>query len=260
MNEAAVVKQETLEQKVAQMDYSKLSEQYGWTDVEIATIQSTCAKGTSKVELAYFLSLAKSVGLNPFNKEIWCYKDNKGNLLIFSGRDGFLKKAQQNPAYNGIRSSEVCENDAGFGLDIANGIVNHTIKLGDRGKIVGAYAIVFRKDGEPTLEWADMKTFDKGYNAWKTHPADMIKKVAECHALKKAFGITGIQSEYEYDFRNNSFGNSATLGKLPEQFMKKLESNVSTHPQDVREVLEKVEFDPQQKEKLRKLLDESPTN
>jgi len=83
----------TLSDQVSKIDYNKLSSQYGWTDVEIATIQSTVAKGTSKVELAFFLSLAKSVGLNPFNKEIWCYKDNKGNLLIFSGRDGFLKKA-----------------------------------------------------------------------------------------------------------------------------------------------------------------------
>lgn len=249
---------ETLQQVQEKIDYGKLSLQSGWTDVEIATIQSTVAKGTSKVELAYFLSLAKSVGLNPFNKEIWCYKDGKGNLLIFSGRDGFLKKAQQHPAFNGMRSSEVCEKDD-FGIDIANNVINHTIKIGDRGKTVGAYAIVFRKDGEPTVEWCDFKTYDKGYNAWKTHPAEMIKKVAESHALKKAFGITGVQVEYDYDTRNNTYGAVTTLQKLPDPQFRKLMLTVKSNPDAVREILEKVDFDLTQKEQLRAKLDESAT-
>lgn len=259
METTAIIKQETLEQQVAKMDYTKLSEQYGWTDIEIATIQSTVAKGTSRVELAYFLSLAKSVGLNPFNKEIWCYKDNKGNLLIFSGRDGFLKKAQENPNFNGMRSSEVCENDD-FALDIPNAIVHHSIKQGDRGKMVGAYAIVFRKDGESTIEWADIPTYDKLQFTWKTHKAEMIKKVAECHALKKAFGITGVLSEYDYDAHNKTFGTTATLAKLPDKYFQKLLANIKTHPDDVREVCEQVDFDPEQKSLLRQRLDESTFN
>lgn len=250
----------TLSDQVGKIDYNKLSSQYGWTDVEIATIQSTVAKGTSKVELAFFLSLAKSVGLNPFNKEIWCYKDTKGNLLIFSGRDGFLKKAQQNPAYNGMRSSEVCANDD-FALDIPAALVHHSIKgkAKDRGEIIGAYAIVFRKDGEPTVEWADFDTYNKGQFTWKTHAAEMIKKVAECHALKKAFGITGIQSEYDYDTRNNTYGSVTTLPKLPDQYFRKLMLSISTKPDDVREVIEQVDFDITQKEQLRQKLNESIT-
>lgn len=243
-----VTKQET--------DYTKLSAQFGWSEGEIATIQHTVAKGTSKVELAYFLSLAKSVGLNPFNKEIWCYKDGKGNLLIFSGRDGFLKKAQQNPTFNGMRSSEVCEKDA-FGIDIANNVVNHTITNAERGKIIGAYAIVFRKDGEPTVEWVEFAAYNKGFNAWKTHPAEMIKKVAESHALKKAFGITGVQIEYDYDQKNNTYGAVNTLPKLPDQYFRKLMLSIDSKPEEVREVLEQVDFDIEQKEQLRAKLDES---
>jgi phage recombination protein Bet len=249
---------ETAELQKQETDYSKLSTQFGWSEGEIATIQHTVAKGTSKIELAYFLSLAKSVGLNPFNKEIWCYKDKVGNLLIFSGRDGFLKKAQQNPAFNGLRSSEVCENDD-FALDIPNAIVHHSIKMGDRGKIVGGYSLVFRKDGEPTVEWADFATYNKGYNTWKTHPAEMIKKVAECHALKKAFGITGVQSEYDYDTKNNTYGAIGTLPKLPDQYFRKLMLSIDSKPDDVREVLDQVDFDLEQKEILRAKLNESTT-
>jgi phage recombination protein Bet len=249
---------ETLNDQVQKMDYEKMSATYGLTDVEIATIQATVAKGTSKVELAYFLSLAKSVGLNPFNKEIWCYKDNKGNLLIFSGRDGFLKKAQENPSFNGMRSSEVCENDT-FGIDVANNVINHTVGVQDRGKIIGAYAIVFRKDGEPTVEWVQFDAYNKGFNAWKTHPAEMIKKVAESHALKKAFGITGVLVEYDYDTRNNTFGAVKTLPKLPDQYFRKLMLSVDSRPDDVREVLENVDFDLIQKEQIRQKLNESIT-
>lgn len=180
----------------------KIAKYTGYQPEEVAIIKQTVAKGTTDAELAYFLSVAKSAGLNPFNKEVWCYKNKGGDLLVFAGRDGFLSKAQSSITFNGIRSSEVCENDE-FDIDIANNKINHKFSKGDRGKIIGAYAIIFRKDGEPTIEWADFSTYNKGYNTWKTNPAEMIKKVAESHGLKKAFGISGIQSEYDFEIKND---------------------------------------------------------
>lgn len=171
---------------------------------QIGIVQKNVAKGTTLSELAYFLNVCKTMDLNPFNKEVWCYKDARGNLLIFSGRDGFLAKAQKNPFFNGIRSIDIRENDT-FQIDIINNKISHEITkpINERGAILYGVAIVFRKDGEPTIEVADFDTYNKGYNTWKTHPAEMIKKVAECHALKKAFGISGIQSEYDFDVQNN---------------------------------------------------------
>lgn len=184
--------------------YEKVSDITGYKPNEIAVIQQNVAKGTSATELAYFLNVCKTMKLNPFNKEVWCYKDGKGNLLIFAGRDGFLSKAQQNPAFNGIRSCEVREGDK-WSIDVANNKIVHEISkpLKDRGSIIGAYCLVFRKDGEPTIEFADFQTYNKGYNAWKTHPAEMIKKVAEAHALKKAFGISGVHTEYDWNVNEN---------------------------------------------------------
>ena len=175
-----------------------ISKSFGYSEQEIAVIQNTVAKGTNKVELAYFINVCKTVGLNPFIKEIWCYKDNRQNLLVFAGRDGFLAKAQRDKNFAGIRSSEVREKDV-FKIDIANNKIKHEFGIEERGAILGAYAIVFRKGGEPTIEYVDFKTYNKGWNAWKTHPAEMIKKVAETHALKKGFGISGIQSEYDFE-------------------------------------------------------------
>lgn len=166
---------------------------------QIEVIKNSVAKNTTDTELKYFLNVCKSTGLNPFMKEIWCYKDHRNNLLVFAGRDGFLSNAQKQEAFEGIRSCEVCENDS-FVLDLINPKNNsHQINAKNRGKILGAYAIVFRKGGEPTISYVNFEDYNRGANAWKTHPAAMIKKVAETQALKLAFGMSGVQSEHEFE-------------------------------------------------------------
>lgn len=184
------------------LEYDKLTGLTGFQAEMIAILHNTVAKETTVSELAYFLSVCKAINLNPLNREVWCYKDNQGNLLVFTGRDGFLKKAQENPNYNGLRSSEVCEGDI-FRMDIANNKISHEFNNKDRGNIIGGYAIVFVKNAEPTIEWAHFDTYNKGRNTWLKFPADMIKKVAECHALKKAFGITNLASEYDFEIKDS---------------------------------------------------------
>ncbi len=188
---------------IMQINANKIAGLTGFKSEEVAILKSTVAKGTTDTELAYFLSVCKNVELSPLMKEIWCYKDNKGNLLVFAGRDGFLKRAQQSPLWNGMTSFEVCKNDS-FEMDVTKGTVEHKPNFKDRGEIIGAYAIVKPKGCEyPTIEWAEFKVYNKGYNVWKTDPATMIKKVAETHALKKGFGITVIQSEDDFEIRDN---------------------------------------------------------
>lgn len=190
----ALVQPDAVDTKLSNAGISDFNES------EIQILKNTVAKGTTNMELAYFLGVAKSTKLNPFVKEIWCYKDGKGNLLVFAGRDGFLAAAQKSPSFDGLRSAEIRENDE-FEIDIPNGVVFHKVKKlthADRGKILGAYAIVFRKGGEPTVEFADFETYNKARNTWISHPAEMIKKTAEVHALKKAFGISGIQCEDDF--------------------------------------------------------------
>lgn len=191
-------------------DYKKISETTGFSYDIIAVIHRNVAKNTNTSELVYFLNVCKGVGLNPFNKEIWCYKDNKDNLLVFTGRDGFLKKAQEHKRYNGIRSCEVRKND-NFKIDVANNRITHEFNTEDRGNLIGAYAIVFLKGGEPTIEWAPMRTYDKGNFTWKSHPEEMIKKVAECHALKKCFGMTGLQADVDWNINEQGVASPVSI-------------------------------------------------
>jgi phage recombination protein Bet len=175
--------------------------QFSNTDVDI--IKNSVAKGTTDAELKYFLAVAASTGLNPFQKEIWCYKSGS-DMLIFAGRDGFLSNAQKKHDFKGMRSAYVCATDK-FKMNIVSGHIEHEFTQADRGAIVGAYAIVKRDGMDAFISWADFKEFNKGYNAWKTNPGSMIKKVAEAHALKQAYALSGVDSEHDYDFKRNSF-------------------------------------------------------
>ncbi len=187
---------------MVQVNADKIAKFTSFQPEEIAIVKQTVAKGTTDTELAYFLSICSSVKLNPMMKEIWCYKDTRGNLLVFAGRDGFLKRAQESQLWNGMTSAEVYAEDF-FEMDVANAKITHKPNFKERKMIIGAYAIVKPKGCElPTVEWADFKTYDKGQFVWKQFPAEMIKKVAEIHALKKAFGIGILQSEYDFNVQD----------------------------------------------------------
>ena len=179
-------------------ELAKIAKVSNLTSEQVAIVKNTVAKGTTDLELAYFLQVANSYQLSPFKKELWCYRDNKDNLIIFAGRDGHLSAAQKDSRWNGIASSEVRTNDK-FVVDIPNGNITHSYSLADRGKIIGAYAICRPKGCDiATIEVVEFETYNKGYNTWKSDPAAMIKKVAETHCLKKAYGLSGLQSEYDW--------------------------------------------------------------
>lgn len=191
--------------------YDKVSNITGISPEVIAVIHNSVAKGTSVSELSYFLNVAKAAGLNPFMKEVWCYKDNAGNLLVFTGRDGFLKKAQQSQDYKGIQSSVVFEEDE-FEMitDTSNNEFQDSIKIihkikpkkGGRGVILGAFCIAYREDKAPYGVWVEFARYNKGKFVWAAFPEDMIVKVAEAHCLKKAFGITGLSIEEDFNIDN----------------------------------------------------------
>ena len=189
-----------MEQTLVKSNNQKISDQVAiYTPEEVAIIKATVAKGFTDIELSYFLNVAKVYKLNPFTKQIWGYKDNKNNIIVFAGRDGFLSKAQSDRRWNGI-SSDVVREDEKFEMNVAQGTISHIKDVTSKAKILGAYAISQPKGTKyPTIEWADFDTYNKGYNVWKTDPVAMIKKVAESHCLAKAYGISGLAIEEDFD-------------------------------------------------------------
>jgi len=190
---------------IAKTNNQKISDQVAiYSPEEVAIIKATVAKGFTDIELSYFLNVAKVYQLNPFTKQIWGYKDNKNNIIVFAGRDGFLSKAQRDPRWNGIASDVIREGEK-YEVNIALGQISHVKDVLSKAKIIGAYAICKPKGCEiSTIEWADFATYNKGYNVWKADPVAMIKKVAESHCLSKAYGISGLAVEEDFTLSNGT--------------------------------------------------------
>lgn len=186
--------------EIAKSNNQRISDQVAiYTPEEVGIIKATVAKGFTDIELAYFLNVAKVYQLNPFTKQIWGYKDNKNNIIVFAGRDGFLAKAQRDPRWSGIASDVIREGEK-YEINIAEGKISHSKEVTSKAKIIGAYAICKPKGCEiSTIEWADFDTYNKGYNVWKADPVAMIKKVAESHCLAKAYGISGLAVEEDFN-------------------------------------------------------------
>lgn len=185
-----------------------------YSPAQIELIKNTVAKNTTDLELAYFLSICKGVRLNPLIKEIWCYKDKKNKLLIFGSKDGFRRKAHESKDVISINSIEVREGDD-FAMGVQDGEIcvkrHEFIPSQKRFKkgILGAYAIIkVKRSGEIgyITEWAEFSRYNKGWDTWGTHPEEMIKKVAEVHAIKKVVNLSGIYAEEEMNGTVNSEG------------------------------------------------------
>jgi phage recombination protein Bet len=162
-----------------------------WSNID--QIKKTFAPTLTEMEFGLFLTMGKSLGANPFNREIWAVKYGSGAAQIFCGRDFYRRKAQEQPDYTGHQVDAVYENDE---FKMVNGKPNHSYQIANRGKLVGAYCIVFVKNREPFFTFAEMSEYNSGQSNWKTKPATMIKKVAEAQALRSAFqGV--FQGTYE---------------------------------------------------------------
>lgn len=126
--------------------------------------------------------------LVPFNTK---RKDVDGNekwvtsVQVIIGYKGLIDLARRSGQIVSIAAHEVCENDSFelcYGLDEK---LNHTPAMGDRGGIVGFYAVAKLKDGGYCFEFMSLHqvreimsaTQSKGkYGPWKDHFTEMGRK------------------------------------------------------------------------------------
>lgn len=157
-----------------------------WNDnTQLASIRDMYAKGSNDAEFNTFLQIGKGTELNPFLREIWFVKYG-GDAQIFIGRDGYRKVIGKNPNYQSHIVDAVYENDK-FMVDHQNGSINHVYNLNNRGALMGAYCCVYMKNSpRPFFVYAELKEYNSFKSLWKTKPATMIKKVAECQAIRMA--------------------------------------------------------------------------
>ena len=176
-------------------------EEYGLTQRQFNMIVNTVAKGIGIDELRLFLWTANKYGLDPLLKQIYIIpyrqKDSTGKYVtvpqIVVGRDGLLAIAHKTKTKDG---------------EIAFDGMYTTVEKVDEPLYINGKKIrdwqykatceVYRKDMNHPIHvevWEEEYT--TGKHLWATKPRTMIQKVAEAHALRRAFNVAGIYTEEE---------------------------------------------------------------
>lgn len=176
---------------------------YGFDPAQVRAIKATVAKDCSDAELVMFLEVCARYGLDPFAKQAYAAKMGGGGVSIIVSRDGLLAHAHRQPDFVRLDCDVVRKGDS-FEVAFVDGqrLVKHS--YGDpaaRGEVVGAWAMVERRDHGSTYFYAPMEEYKRSSPIWSKHPSAMILKVAESYALRKAYSISGIVGEAEVDTR-----------------------------------------------------------
>jgi phage recombination protein bet len=133
-------------------------------------------------ELAYFIATCKERNLNPFTKEVYFIKYGTNPAQVVVSKDAFMKRAEQNPNFDGF--------EAGIVVETAEGEIKHITGTihSKNDELLGGWAKVYRKDRSYPIEVdADFKAYNTGKSMWSKMPALMIRKVALVSAMREAF-------------------------------------------------------------------------
>lgn len=197
-----------------------------YSPTERAAIAKFLNVGAEDTALVPFLAIANQLDLSPIHGEIWLIKGRRkegGQYVDFYrpavGRDGLLKHARtkHKDTFGGLRFGVVCANDTfeveddGWDTKVLHRMASLSAATAGehesrwRGKVLGAWAKLYFKDGRPPLYYfaaahEHVKVEDKVVNgnptkvfagAW-TYISTMIVKSAVSYVLRIGFGVTGV--------------------------------------------------------------------
>jgi phage recombination protein Bet len=145
----------------------------------LATLRATAFRTGAKdppvtnEEMLALLVVAEEYGLNPFLKEIYAFRDQKGGVMPIIGVDGYIRIMQSHPAFEGIE----------FKYDEEGEWVEATITRKDRRLpfTVREYLSECRRNTGP----------------WQSSPQRMLRHRALIQSCRVAFGFSGIYQDDE---------------------------------------------------------------
>jgi phage recombination protein bet len=136
----------------------------------------------SPQELQTLLAIVKNRNLNPFTREVYFIKYGNNPAQIVVSKDAFMKRAEQNPNYDGFESGVIYEDEKGE-LKNKKGII-----LPKGAKLIGGWCEVYRKDRtRPIYREVELSAYNTGKNWWQKAPGQMIEKVAIVAAVRDTF-------------------------------------------------------------------------
>lgn len=210
------------------------------------TVKNYIAPGATDQEVLYFIELCKAQKLNPFVRDAYLVKYGNQPAQIIVGKDVFLKKAGENPYFDGLK--------AGIVVVDKNGEVKEregSLKVpGD--ELIGGWCEVYLKNREyPTkclvsLEEYIQKKKDGTVNSmWSSKPCTMIRKVAQSQALREAFPneLRGLYEKEEMGIETKLPGKEIIPGMASTKQKNKIMAMASqkglydfNNPKDIKEL------------------------
>lgn len=140
----------------------------------------------SEKQVGQALTLIKGRNLNPLANEVYivAYKNRNGGteFSLIVSKEAFLKRAAQNPNYEGFEAGVVAVDKEGVMHERKGALV----LPGDT--LVGGWARVYRKNFKVPVEiQVSLEEYNKKQSTWNSMPATMIRKTALVNALREAF-------------------------------------------------------------------------
>lgn len=186
-----------------------------WTQDRIDLIKrQICPAGITNDEFAIFIEQCKRTAMDPLIKEAFCVprrvKITKPDPRNPHGRGieewitkhefqpaeaGMASRADRFPDYRGIKAAAVHENDT-IEIDAEAGTVVHKFNPinAKRGKLVGAWARVYRENRHTPVEWVTLDEYrqlkqnsNEATGQWAGKPETMIVKCARAAAFRRAY-------------------------------------------------------------------------
>lgn len=128
--------------------------------------------------------VAREHGLNPLTKEIYFMRDKHGKIQAIVSVDGWIKKCNEHPQFDGIEFDE---------------------KIGADGSLTAITCSIFRKDrSRPTKITEYMSECRQPQRngkdgPWQTTPNRMLRNRTICQTARVALGFAGIMDRDEFD-------------------------------------------------------------
>ena len=161
----------------------------GTVELDFQTVKNYLVRGQAdKItdqEVILFMKTCQAQKLNPFAQgEAYLIKFGNDPAQMVVGKDAYMRRAEENPAYRGHKS----------GIVVLRGeqvIQKEGTCLYPGETLLGGWCRVHRTrtggSEEEIFKEVSLKEYDKGQANWKTKPCTMVEKVAVSQALRSAF-------------------------------------------------------------------------
>lgn len=145
-----------------------------------------CPQATDK-EVGMFLELCRAQRLNPFVKDAYLVKYGNAPASIITGKEVFVRRANNNPNYEGIEHGIVFMRKAQGGSVRVEKREGAAVYKAAGETLLGGWARVFVKGKRPVYCELSLDEYSTGKSNWAKMPAVMIDKCAQVGALRLAF-------------------------------------------------------------------------